>query len=220
MKNINIITLYPEIFPASLGVSVINRGLTSNLWKYNLYNPRDYTEDKHRTVDDTPYSGGAGMLMRADILGRTIDNIPEVDRGRMIFVSPRGRTFNQAMAEEWSREDNFTFLCGRFEGVDQRVIDYYNFEEVSLGNFVLAGGEVAVLAMVESTIRLQEGILGNKLSLEEESFSKDKLLEHDQYTTPAEWRGHKVPPILLSGNHSKIKEWKKDQSLKITQNKL
>jgi tRNA (guanine37-N1)-methyltransferase len=215
-----IITLFPEAFPGVLGLSLTGRALKEGRWGLETIDLRPFGIGKHRNVDDTPAGGGAGMVLRADVLGPAIDaaqrGVPQ-DRAAwpLVYLSPRGRPFTQAMARDWSRAKGVTLLCGRFEGVDQRVLDHYAVEEVSLGDFVLTGGELAAQAMIDATVRLLPDVLGNAESTEDESFSAG-LLEHPQYTRPAEWMGQPIPPVLLSGNHAEIDRWRQAQSEAIT----
>ncbi|CUX79443.1 MAG: tRNA (guanine37-N1)-methyltransferase TrmD [Roseibaca calidilacus] len=215
-----LITLFPEAFPGILGLSLTGRALKDGLWGLETIDLRPFGIGKHRNVDDTPAGGGAGMVLRADVLDRAIDaaqrGVP-TDRAAwpLVYLSPRGRPFTQSMARDWSCAKGVTLLCGRFEGVDQRVLDHYAIEEVSLGDFVLTGGELAAQAMIDATVRLLPNVLGNAASTEEESFSAG-LLEHPQYTRPAEWMGQSIPPVLLSGNHAEIERWRQAQSEAIT----
>ena len=209
-----IVTLYPEAFPGPLGVGVIGRAKADGLWSLNTINPRDITEDKHRTVDDTPAGGGPGMVMRADILARTIDKMEAVP-GPQLLLSPRGRPFDQPFAHELSEQPGALFVCGRFEGVDQRVIEARELVEVSIGDYVLAGGEVAAMAMIEACLRLVPGVLGALASRDEESF-ENGLLEYPQFTRPREFEGRHIPDVLLSGDHKKIAQWREEQSLALT----
>jgi tRNA (guanine37-N1)-methyltransferase len=215
-----ILTLFPQAFPGVLGESLTGRALQDGLWQIETYDLREYGIGKHRNVDDTPAGGGAGMVLRADVLEAAIADARASAKGVMplIYLSPRGRKMDQALMRDLSKANGATFLCGRFEGVDERVLDHYNIMEVSLGDFVMTGGELAAQAMIDATVRLLPGVLGNMASTEEESFSNG-LLEHPQYTKPAEWQGHAIPDVLLSGNHAKIDAWRKDQSEKITQNR-
>lgn len=212
-----IITLFPQAFPGVLGESLTGKALKDGLWQMQTYDLRSYGIGKHRNVDDTPAGGGAGMVLRADILEQAIMDVHRSTRGvvPLIYLSPRGRRFDQQMAQNWARADGVTLLCGRFEGVDERILQYYNIEEVSLGDFVMTGGEIAAQAMIDATVRLLPGVLGNMDSAVDESFSAG-LLEHPQYTKPAEWQGLPIPEVLLSGNHAKIAEWRKQMSLQIT----
>ncbi|WP_296423273.1 tRNA (guanosine(37)-N1)-methyltransferase TrmD [Yoonia sp.] len=212
-----IITLFPQAFPGVLGESLTGKALQDGRWQLQTYDLRDYGIGKHRNVDDTPAGGGAGMVLRADVLEAAIVDARRAARGVMplIYLSPRGPRFDQKMAQTWAGTDGVTLLCGRFEGVDERVLDHFGIQEVSLGDFVLTGGEIAAQAMIDATVRLLPGVLGNADSAVEESFSAG-LLEHPQYTKPAEWQGHTIPDVLLSGNHAKIAEWRKAEGERIT----
>jgi tRNA (guanine37-N1)-methyltransferase len=212
-----IITLFPQAFPGVLGESLTGKALKDGLWQMQTYDLRSYGIGKHHNVDDTPAGGGAGMVLRADVLEQAIMDVHRSARGvaPLVFLSPRGRRFDQQMAQNWARADGVTLLCGRFEGVDERILQHYNIQEVSLGDFVMTGGEIAAQAMIDATVRLLPGVLGNADSAVDESFSAG-LLEHPQYTKPAEWQGLPIPDVLLSGNHAKIAEWRKQMSLKIT----
>jgi len=212
-----IITLFPQAFPGVLGESLMGKALKDGLWQLQTFDLRSYGIGKHRNVDDTPAGGGAGMVLRADVLEQAIEDVHRSTRGvvPLVYLSPRGRRFDQQMAQNWARADGVTLLCGRFEGVDERVLQHYNIQEVSLGDFVMTGGEIAAQAMIDATVRLLPGVLGNAESAIEESFSAG-LLEHPQYTKPAEWQGLPIPEVLLSGNHAKIAEWRKQMSLQIT----
>lgn len=212
-----IVTLFPDTFPGVLGASLTGKALTDGLWQLHTHDLRDFGVGKHRNVDDTPAGGGAGMVLRADVVGPAIEAAQSHARGRwpVLYMSPRGRRFDQSMAQELAQCDGITVLCGRFEGVDQRVLDHYDVQEVSLGDFVLTGGEIAAQAMIDAAVRLLPGVLGNAASTEEESHSNG-LLEHPQYTRPAEWQGHEIPPVLMSGNHGKIAAWRQEQSHTLT----
>lgn len=215
--KVKILTIFPELFPGFLGSSLTGRALKEGLWRMDVVNIRDYAFDKHGSVDDTPCGGGAGMVMRPDVLGEAI-KANHIAGKRIIYMSPRGKVFNQKMAKELSAESDLTIICGRFEGIDQRIIDAYEIEEVSIGDYVLTGGEQAAQILLDASIRLIPGVLGNSESVEDESF-ENELLEHSQYTRPIEWNGESVPEILLSGHHKKIKEWRFQQSLEITKQK-
>ncbi|PTX57068.1 tRNA (guanine37-N(1)-) methyltransferase [Litoreibacter ponti] len=211
-----VITLFPEAFPGVLSASLTGKALDQGLWALDPIDLRIFGEGKHRNVDDTPYGGGAGMVLRADIVGKAIEFARRGAPAQpLVYLSPRGRRFDQAMARDWAAAPGVTMLCGRFEGVDQRVLDHYEIEEVSLGDFVLTGGELAAQAMIDATVRLLPGVLGNAASTEEESHSAG-LLEHPQYTRPAEWNGLGVPEVLTSGDHGKIAEWREAQSKALT----
>lgn len=212
-----IITLFPGAFPGVLGESLTGKALRENKWALRTINLRDHGVGKHKNVDDTPAGGGAGMVLRPDVLDAAIQEAGTTARGHMplIYLSPRGKRFDQTMAREWAGYDGVTLLCGRFEGVDQRVLDAYNIQEVSLGDFVLTGGEIAAQAMLDATVRLLPDVLGNAESIEDESHSNG-LLEHPQYTRPAEWRGRTIPDVLMSGHHGNIEKWRKEQAEEIT----
>ena len=212
-----VMTLFPDAFPGVLGESLSGKALQNGLWSLEAIDLRRFGEGKHRNVDDTPSGGGAGMVMRADVLGSAIEkNRREVAASYpLIYLSPRGRQFDQAMAKSLSQGDGVTLLCGRFEGVDERLIEEYGIQEVSLGDFILTGGEIAAQALIDATVRLIPHVLGNQASTEEESFSEG-LLEHPQYTRPAVWKGRAVPDILLSGHHGKITNWRQAQAEKLT----
>jgi tRNA (guanine37-N1)-methyltransferase len=213
-----IITLFPQAFPGVLGESLTGRALQDGLWQLQTYDLRDHGIGKHRNVDDTPAGGGAGMVLRADVLEAAILKARSAAKGIMplVYLSPRGRRFDQTMARNWARMDGVTLLCGRFEGVDERVIQHFGIDEVSLGDFVLTGGEIAAQAMIDATVRLLPGVLGNADSAVEESHANG-LLEHPHYTKPAEWQGRTIPDVLLSGNHAKIAAWRRAMSEQITE---
>ncbi|RFB05474.1 tRNA (guanosine(37)-N1)-methyltransferase TrmD [Parvularcula marina] len=214
MWKASVISLYPDAFPGVLGVGVLGRALADGLWSLDTLNPRDIADDKHRTVDDTPAGGGPGMVMRADVLARTIDALGDETRPRLL-LSPRGRPFTQTRAHELAQGPGAVFVCGRFEGVDERVIAARNLEEVSIGDFVLAGGEVAAQALIEACVRLIPGVLGAPSSRAEESFEQG-LLEYPQYTRPRDFEGASIPEVLLSGDHKKIAAWRREEALKLT----
>ncbi len=217
----NLLTLFPDMFPGFLGHSLAGKALERGDWSYEAVNIRDFAQGVHKTVDDTPYGGGAGMVMRADVIEKAVLSLPKP--GRKFYLSPRGRVFNQRLAEKLSATPEITMLCGRYEGVDQRVLDAYEFEEISVGDFVLSGGEPAALLMMDACIRLLPGVMGNTETVSEESFAESTggLLEYPHYTRPADWvaadgRSFSVPDILKSGDHGKIEKWRKEQALKIT----
>ncbi len=215
-----VITLFPEAFPGTLGLSLTGKALRDGLWRLGTIDLRQFGEGRHRNVDDTPAGGGPGMVLRADVMGRAIaaamEGVPE-DRARwpLVFLSPRGRPFDQATARRFAACDGITLIAGRFEGLDQRVIDHFGIEEISLGDFVMTGGEIAVEAVLDATVRLRPGVLGNAASAEEESFS-DGLLEHPQYTRPATWQGHEIPPVLTSGDHGAVARWRRAEAEALT----
>ncbi len=213
--KVSILTLFPEIFPGPLEVSLIGKALSNKIWDLNLINIRDFANDKHRSVDDTPYGGGAGMVMRPDIIELALNSISHFP-GPRICLTPRGEKLTQAKVKKLSLEEGLVLLCGRYEGIDQRVIDYYNFEEISIGDYVVTGGESAAIVLLESVLRLIPNVLGGIDTLEEESFSDNTLLEYPQYTKPKEWNGLNVPEVLTSGDHGKIKSWRDKKRVEIT----
>ncbi|MEL6608583.1 MAG: tRNA (guanosine(37)-N1)-methyltransferase TrmD [Pseudomonadota bacterium] len=208
-----IVTLFPDTFPGVLGASLTGKALKEGKWQLHTTDLRLYGEGKHRNVDDTPAGGGAGMVLRADVVGRAIEATHQT--GPILYMSPRGRPFTQAMARSLAAGPGCTILCGRFEGVDERAIEHYGMTEVSIGDYVLTGGELAAQVLLDATVRLLPGVLGNEASTEEESHSNG-LLEHPQYTRPAEWMGREIPEVLTSGNHGKVAEWRKEQSEALT----
>lgn len=212
--NVSIITLFPDVFPGVLDASIIGRARAEGLWRLETLDLRAFGEGRHKQVDDTPAGGGAGMVLRADIAAEALDSIAADDRPR-IYLSPRGAPFNQARAREWAAGPGLVMLAGRFEGLDQRVIDARGLEEVSIGDFVLAGGEAAAQAMIEACIRLLPGVAGNQSSLEHESFETG-LLEHPHYTRPRIWEGREIPNVLLSGDHKKVEEWRAAEAEALT----
>jgi tRNA (guanine37-N1)-methyltransferase len=216
----HIITLFPEVFPGVLGASLTGRALQEGRWQMHAHDLRSFGLTKHRNVDDTPAGGGAGMVLRADVVGPAIEVAQSYATGRwpVLYMSPRGKRFDQAMARDLAGCAGVTILCGRFEGVDERVIEHYGITEVSLGDFVMTGGELAAQAMIDATVRLLPGVLGNAESTIEESHSAG-LLEHPQYTKPAEWRGRDIPPVLMSGNHAEIEKWRREMSHKLTRDR-
>ncbi|QFT57873.1 tRNA (guanine-N(1)-)-methyltransferase [Sulfitobacter sp. THAF37] len=213
-----VITLFPELFPGVLGASLSGRALKEGLWQLHTHDLRAHGIGRHRNVDDTPAGGGAGMVMRADVVGPAIEAAQSHARGRwpILYMSPRGTPFSQTMARDLAACAGVTMLCGRFEGVDERVLEHYGVTEVSLGDFVMTGGELAAQAMIDATVRLLPGVLGNAESAVEESHSNG-LLEHPQYTRPATWEGKDIPPVLMSGNHGEIAKWRQAQSERITE---
>ncbi|KUJ85120.1 tRNA (guanine-N1)-methyltransferase [Ruegeria marisrubri] len=216
-----IITLFPSAFPGVLGESLTGKALQDGLWQLETIDLRQFGIGKHRNVDDTPAGGGAGMVLRADVLGSAIEHAMEGVRSAnwpLVYLSPRGRRLDQAMVRNFARCDGITLLCGRFEGVDERVLEHYGIQEVSLGDFVLTGGEIAAQALIDATVRLIPGVLGNQASAEEESFSSG-LLEHPQYTRPAEWKGKPIPEVLMSGHHGRVAEWRHRMSEEITKSR-
>lgn len=209
-----ILTLYPDMFPGFLGQSLSGKALERGDWSLDTVQIRDFATDKHRSVDDTPSGGGAGMVLRPDILGKAIDSIASDERPRLL-MSPRGKPLTQARVRELADGPGAVIVCGRFEGIDQRVIDARNLEEVSIGDYVLSGGEPAVMILLDAVVRVLPGVMGNDMSGVHESFESG-LLEHPHYTRPAEWEGRTIPDVLTSGNHKKIDEWRQEQALKLT----
>jgi tRNA (guanine37-N1)-methyltransferase len=212
-----IITLFPNAFPGILGESLTGKALQNGLWQLETINLRDFGLTKHRNVDDTPAGGGAGMVLRADVLGPAIDHALDGTKGNwpLIYLSPRGKPMTQSLMQDLARADGVTLICGRFEGVDERVLEHYNVQEVSLGDFVMTGGEIAAFALIDATVRLIPEVLGNQASTEDESFSAG-LLEHPHYTRPATWAGRAIPEILMSGHHGKVSQWRQAQAEAIT----
>jgi tRNA (guanine37-N1)-methyltransferase len=212
----HIITLFPDVFPGPLGASVLGRGMADGLWSLETTQLRDFATDRHRTVDDTPSGGGAGMVLKPDILARAIDAVsPEGDRRPRILMSPRGVPLTQAKARELALGPGAVIVCGRFEGVDQRVIDARGLQEVSIGDYVLAGGEVAAMVLLEAVVRLIPGVLGGAESHADESF-ENGLLEYPQYTRPQSWEGRDIPAVLTSGDHGKVEKWRRAESEALT----
>ena len=217
MWKARIFTLYPEIFPGPLNKGLYGKALSNKIWNLDIINIRDSAEDKHKTVDDTPFGGGSGMLIKPDVLARSIDQ--HVNKSEKIFyLSPKGKLFNQETAKSLSKEHCINLICGHFEGVDQRLLETRNIEEISVGDYILSGGETAALIIIDSILRLVPGILGNEKSVYEESF-ENGLLEYPQYTKPQLWKEKNVPDVLLSGDHSKIKDWRLSQSEAITRHR-
>lgn len=212
-----ILTLFPEMFPGPLGAALAGKALEAGLWRLDTLNIRDYAESKHKNVDDTPYGGGAGMVLRADVVAAAIRGAAQTwgRAARRVYLSPRGRVLDQKLVEDLAAASSVLLLCGRYEGVDQRVLDAEEMEEISLGDFVLAGGEVAALALIEACTRLIPGVMGNEATVDEESFTQG-LLEYPHYTRPALWEGRAVPEVLISGHHEKVNEWRREQSEALT----
>jgi tRNA (guanine37-N1)-methyltransferase len=215
-----VITLFPEAFPGTLGLSLTGKALDAGLWALETIDLRTFGEGRHRKVDDNPAGGGAGLVLRADILAAALAEASigtPAGRARwpVVYLSPRGKPFTQATARAWAQAEGVTLLCGRFEGVDQRVLDHFAVEEVSLGDFVLTGGEIAAQALIDATVRLIPRVLGNQASTEEESFS-DGLLEAPHYTRPTVWEGRAIPEVLLSGHHGKVSDWRREMAERLT----
>jgi len=214
MLQAQVLTLYPEIFPGPLNKGLYGKAMANKLWNLNVINIRDSATDRHGTVDDTPYGGGTGMLLKADVLAKSIDqNIKKNER--IFYLSPKGKKFDQKLAQDLSKEKSFSLICGHFEGVDERVLTTRNIEEISIGDYILSGGESAALVVLDSVLRLLPGVLGNDKSILNETF-ENGLLEYPQYTKPQIWEEKQVPNVLLSGDHNKIKDWRLSQSEAIT----
>ena len=217
MFKAKIFTLYPEYFPGPFDIGICKKAFEKKLWDLKLINIRDYADDKHKTVDDTPYGGGVGMLMRPDVVAKSLDaNLDEKET--IYYLTPKGKIFNQDIAKDIVKKNKVNILCGHFEGVDQRVLDSRNIEEISIGDFILSGGEMASFVVLDTVLRLVPGVLGNLNSTKDESF-ENGLLEYPQYTKPQIWEKLSVPDILLSGDHNKIKSWRLSQSEAITRHR-
>ena len=217
MWKAQIFTLYPEIFPGPLNKGLYGKALSKKIWNLKVVNIRDFAEDKHKTVDDTPFGGGSGMLLKPDVLAKSIDQ--NVNIGEKIFyLSPKGKKFDQKIAKDLAKEKYINLICGHFEGVDERILTTRNIEEISIGDFILSGGESAALVIIDSILRLLPGVIGNDMSKKDESF-ENGLLEYPQYTKPLIWEKKSVPEVLLSGDHAKIKDWRLSQSEAITRDR-
>jgi len=217
MFNSRIFTLYPDYFPGYLDKGLFGKAMRENIWKLETVNIRDYSEDKHKTVDDTPYGGGDGMIIKADVIARSLDQNVNPNE-KIIYLSPKGRLFNHNYAKKLSKEKSVNLICGHFEGIDQRIIDTRNIEEVSIGDFILSGGEAAAFVVIDAILRYIPGVLGNENSSKDESF-ENGLLEYPQYTKPQIFEQKGVPDVLLSGDHAKIKDWRLSQSEAITRDR-
>ena len=217
MFQAQVFTLYPEVFPGPLAKGLYGKALSKKLWNLSVINIRDAATGKHKTVDDTPYGGGTGMLLKADVLAKALDQ--KVQKGERIFyLSPKGKKFDQKYAQELSKEKSISLICGHFEGVDERVLTTRNIEEISIGDYILSGGETAALVVLDSILRLLPGVIGNDKSSVDETF-ENGLLEYPQYTKPKVWEEKSVPEVLLSGDHGKIKDWRLSQSEAITRDR-
>ncbi len=214
MWRATVLTIFPEMFPGPLGVSLAGKALGSGLWSLDTHDIRNAATDKHRTVDDTPAGGGPGMVMKADVLARALDVVPHDTRPRLL-MSPRGTPLTQIRAAELARGPGAVVVCARFEGVDERLIEARNLEEISLGDFILSGGEIAALALIDACVRLLPGVMGKEASAAEESFAEG-LLEYPQYTRPPVFEGEPIPEVLLSGDHAKIKAWRRAEAERLT----
>ena len=209
-----VFTLYPELFPGPLGSGLYKKALEKKMWSLEVVNIRDYALDKHKTVDDTPFGGGSGMLMRADVIANSLDKNISDKNEPIIYLSPKGRKFDQTYAKKILNK-NINIICGHFEGVDERLMETRNIEEISIGDYVLSGGEIGAFVVIDAIVRLIPGVLGNSSSLNEETFERN-LLEYPQYTKPQKWEKKEVPEVLLTGDHAKIKDWRLSQSRDIT----
>ena len=214
MWTARVFTLYPELFPGPLGSGLYKKALEKKLWSLEVVSIRDYATDKHKTVDDTPFGGGSSMLMRADVIANSLDKNISNKNEPIIYLSPKGKKFDQTYAKKML-DKNINIICGHFKGVDQRLLETRNIEEVSVGDFVLSGGEIGAFVLIDTIVRLIPGVLGNSDSLTEETFERD-LLEYPQYTKPQKWEEKEVPNVLLGGDHAKIKDWRLSQSRDIT----
>ena len=214
MWQAQVFTLYPEVFPGPLSKGMYGKAMSKDLWNLKVVNIRDAAEDKHKTVDDTPYGGGSGMLLKPDVLAKSLDQ-NKVEGERILYLSPKGKKFDQNYAKRLAKEKSISLICGHFEGVDERVLSTRNIEEISIGDYVLSGGETAAYVVIDSVLRLLPGVLGNDNSKIEETF-ENGLLEYPQFTKPQIWEEKAVPDVLLSGDHSKIKDWRLSQSEAIT----
>ena len=214
MWTVRVFTLYPELFPGPLDSGLYKRALEKKLWSLEIVNIRDYAVDKHRTVDDTPFGGGSGMLMRADVVANSLDKNISNKNEPIIYLSPKGKKFDQIYAKK-ILDKNINIICGHFEGVDQRLLETRSIEEISVGDFILSGGEIGAFVLIDTMVRLIPGVLGNSNSLTEETFERN-LLEYPQYTKPQKWEKKDVPDVLLTGDHAKIKDWRLAQSRDIT----
>ena len=214
MFEVKIFTLYPDMYPGPLNNGIYNKARENNLWDLKVINMRNYATDKHNSVDDTPFGGGNGMLIRPDVVASALDTNIKKDE-IVIYLSPKGKKFDQKIAKKFSRQKKLNFICGHFEGIDQRLLETRNIQEYSIGDFILSGGETASFVVLDSILRLLPGVLGNENSVKDESFEND-LLEYPQYTKPQNWEGKATPEVLLSGDHAKIKGWRLSQSEAIT----
>ena len=217
MFQVKIFTLYPDFFPGILSKGIYGRAIEKSLWNLDVINIRDYAKDKHKTVDDTPYGGGEGMVLKPDVVAKALDqNLKKNEK--IIYLTPKGKTFDQNKAKKFLNEKKINILCGHFEGIDKRVIESRGIEEISIGDYILSGGETAAYVILDSILRLVPGVLGNENSYKDESF-ENGLLEYPQYTKPQIWEKTPVPEVLLSGDHSKIKDWRLSQSEAITRHR-
>ena len=215
--KVHILTLFPEMFPGPLGHSIVGKALEERTWSLKLINLQNFSKKGPKYVDDKPYGGGSGMIIKSEIIHKALKETSKKIKNNysLVFLTPKGKKLNQEKIKKFVKKDNLILVCGKYEGVDQRVIDTWKMEEISMGDYILSGGEIAAMSLVDSCVRLLPNVLGSEDSLESETF-ENNLLEYPQYTKPREWKGKKVPEVLLSGNHKKIKEWKKEESIKLT----
>lgn len=220
--NVVILTLFPELYPGPLGVSVVGKALGNDIWSLDVHNIRDYSDNKYKSVDDTVYGGGTGMVLRAEVLARAIESVFIPNGNPIYYLSPRGKVFNQKVAKGLVKYQGINLLCGRFEGIDERIFLEYNISELSLGDFVLSSGDIAAYSILDACVRLVPKVLDEKDALMEESFglcpTYENLLEYPHYTKPAVWRGHEVPEVLRGGNHEHIKKWRLQKAIEKTKN--
>jgi len=217
MWKAQVFTLYPEVFPGPLNKGLYGKALSKKIWDLKVINIRDSAGDKHKTVDDTPFGGGSGMLLKPDVLAKSIDQNINIGE-RIFYLSPKGKKFDQKIAKDFSKEKYINLICGHFEGIDERILSTRNIEEISIGDFILSGGETAAFVIIDSILRLLPGVIGNEMSKKDESF-ENSLLEYPQYTKPLIWEKKSVPEVLLSGDHAKIKDWRLSQSEAITRDR-
>ena len=217
MWKAQVFTLYPEIFPGPLNKGLYGKALSKKIWDLKIVNIRDSAEDKHKTVDDTPFGGGSGMLLKPDVLAKSIDQNTNIGE-KIFYLSPKGKKFEQKIAKDLSKEKYINLICGHFEGIDERILTTRNIEEISIGDFILSGGETAAFVIIDSILRLLPGVIGNEMSKKDESF-ENGLLEYPQYTKPVIWEKKSVPEVLLSGDHARIKDWRLSQSEAITRDR-
>jgi len=213
----HILTLFPEMFPGPLGFSITGKALEKKIWLLKLINLQNFSKKGPKYVDDKPYGGGSGMIIKSEIIHEALKKITKKIKNNysLIYLTPKGKKLDQKKIKKFTMKSNLILVCGKYEGIDQRVIDTWKMEEISMGDYILSGGEIAAMSLVDSCVRLLPNVLGSEDSLESETF-ENNLLEYPQYTKPREWLGKKVPEVLLSGNHRKIKEWKKEESIKLT----
>jgi len=213
---VEILTLFPEMFPGPLEESLAGRALQQKIWSLKTINIRDFATDTHKTVDDTPFGGGPGMVLKPEIIHKALESRQKKSQAPLIYLTPRGKPLKQDMVKAFASGSGLTLVCGRYEGVDQRVIEHYQMQEVSVGDYILSGGELAAMILVDATLRLIPGVMGDHQSKDDESF-ENGLLEYPHYTKPQEWQGKKVPPVLLSGHHQEIQRWRQCQAELVTQ---